>query len=509
MAGHDISPDDGGFRPLGVMMKAYSSKNYYAKTGPMNSYVYPVPGGMEDWAYAASWDTANNQGCHPSSYGGYPRAKTSYTPDMLKAFNILIETSSAKKPSYGFGNTNEVLRGSGASGDGHIPRNLRLCLLMTDLVQPYLVWTDDSGGLRAPALAPATVPPGLTVELGWDVGGALHVDYTQLLVIRWSANECPASTDGVELDDTSPGSIRHDATAAAGASDTIWSRSTDVAPSSDPSADSAGWSPYETRYSAAHTFGSEPGMYVVIAVAGVDAEWARTGTRKHFPAVKPQSHVVRARTEQDYSASNNGHVIKGRTEWHSVPRCFRVSVKETESEAEDKTTPREVETAALEAVTSESVHITTTTKVNTDLFNGGSDVLGASTTAKVSVSRTLTLTSTRMTETEAATALTGATTTAPPSKISGIPGVSAIANASGLDPTAVVALGLGVTVLVIAVAVVFIRRRSMDWKNLSVFSRKGSMATYSELLHDAEGGGQDGDDDSVDDLQFFLPQSSV
>ena len=35
---------------------AYSSNKDYPFR-PMNSLVYPVKGGMEDWAYAASWET--------------------------------------------------------------------------------------------------------------------------------------------------------------------------------------------------------------------------------------------------------------------------------------------------------------------------------------------------------------------------------------------------------------------------------------------------------------------
>jgi hypothetical protein len=32
----------------------------------MNDVVYPVHGGMEDWGYAASWDTAYVTPCTPS-----------------------------------------------------------------------------------------------------------------------------------------------------------------------------------------------------------------------------------------------------------------------------------------------------------------------------------------------------------------------------------------------------------------------------------------------------------
>ena len=53
------SPDDGALLLLGVRMQQYASGNYYpsGNVGPMNAAVYPVTGGMEDWAYAASWDT--------------------------------------------------------------------------------------------------------------------------------------------------------------------------------------------------------------------------------------------------------------------------------------------------------------------------------------------------------------------------------------------------------------------------------------------------------------------
>ena len=39
--------------------------------GDMNSMVYPVNGGMEDWAYAGSWDPDRVILCQPNSFGGY------------------------------------------------------------------------------------------------------------------------------------------------------------------------------------------------------------------------------------------------------------------------------------------------------------------------------------------------------------------------------------------------------------------------------------------------------
>ena len=54
--------------PLAVLGGSFprAAKYRYSR---MNSIVYPVHGGMEDWAYAASWDTQLRvkQGCVGSS----------------------------------------------------------------------------------------------------------------------------------------------------------------------------------------------------------------------------------------------------------------------------------------------------------------------------------------------------------------------------------------------------------------------------------------------------------
>lgn len=65
----------------------------------MNSIVYAITGGMEDWAYAASWDLDYTQPCQPTEHGGYPKEKTVYSSDMLRTFNILVETAD-RKVSY-------------------------------------------------------------------------------------------------------------------------------------------------------------------------------------------------------------------------------------------------------------------------------------------------------------------------------------------------------------------------------------------------------------------------
>jgi hypothetical protein len=64
--------------------------------GRLNDVVYPVAGGMEDWAYGASWQPNSVKPCQPPRrsvdlYGPYPTAKTTYDDSQLRAFNILVE----------------------------------------------------------------------------------------------------------------------------------------------------------------------------------------------------------------------------------------------------------------------------------------------------------------------------------------------------------------------------------------------------------------------------------
>ena len=130
--------------------------------GRLNDLVYPVAGGMEDWAYAAGWDANLVQPCAPTTMGGYAPSRTDYatqgTTDAFRAFNMLVETSDDKRPSPStLGTDDEVLVVDG-NGDGHVPRNMRLALEVIDAVQPYVYVTAltvqaRTGVLTAPGAA--------------------------------------------------------------------------------------------------------------------------------------------------------------------------------------------------------------------------------------------------------------------------------------------------------------------------------------------------------------------
>ena len=150
-AAHNRSPDHTALQAVAAAAGRYAGSGLQGSAasaaaaagrgaypqGPMNDAVYPVHGGMEDWAYAASWDAPRLTPCRPLTHGGYAAERTAtYENATARAAVYLVETSDAKQPfAASLGRPAHALR-AGAAGDGHVPRNLRLSLAMIDLVQP-------------------------------------------------------------------------------------------------------------------------------------------------------------------------------------------------------------------------------------------------------------------------------------------------------------------------------------------------------------------------------------
>jgi hypothetical protein len=164
------SPDDAAqvqlTHTLAVFAGAFRDQKLYP-TGTMNDIVYGVTGGMEDWGYAASWenDFVSEEGdgahkpfqpCEPTTFGGYPTNKTVYNNATHRAFNILVETSKSKHPTEDeLGRFEDLYHGEldffstkkGVPVLGHVSQNVRLALMLLDMVQPYLRWVDAAGEL--------------------------------------------------------------------------------------------------------------------------------------------------------------------------------------------------------------------------------------------------------------------------------------------------------------------------------------------------------------------------
>ena len=236
-APNDVPPDDVCQLSLIQEMSTYgdrfenSNKRY--DYGRLNDNVYPVNGGMEDWAYGAGWETAAvGKGCTPTSFGGYPSSQTKYDGASLRVINILVETSNNKSPSDdSFGAREGVLNPLLAGGRGHVPRNIRLALLLADVAEPYVIWfagsyfvqetvhmmmndgrllpgSDTNGllpgigtGVEQPdqpvgSSSPVWLYPSSASSsfasrdlLQWSVGGAMNVDDTELVVLKWPKND--------------------------------------------------------------------------------------------------------------------------------------------------------------------------------------------------------------------------------------------------------------------------------------------------------------------------------
>ncbi len=157
----------------------------------MSGTVYPVRGGMEDWAYSGSWegDPIINK-CRPTTYKGYPIDKTNYAQnkyrDALKSIMFLLEVSHDKNPVQkylGRKNLNCLinLRENAFFNklkinkkycldplvDGYIPRVLRLSLTLIDLLEPYVNCMVKKNKEN--------------IIVKWLVGGAITVNKTFIL----------------------------------------------------------------------------------------------------------------------------------------------------------------------------------------------------------------------------------------------------------------------------------------------------------------------------------------
>eukprot|EP00592_Proboscia_alata_P009100 CAMPEP_0194366138 /NCGR_PEP_ID=MMETSP0174-20130528/14147_1 /TAXON_ID=216777 /ORGANISM="Proboscia alata, Strain PI-D3" /LENGTH=532 /DNA_ID=CAMNT_0039141147 /DNA_START=228 /DNA_END=1826 /DNA_ORIENTATION=+ len=293
----------------------------------------------------ASWDKSHTNSCQPTTYNGYPKQKTIYDDATLRMFNILIETSDAKTPSDATLGTDEGLLDvpqRSSKGLGHIPRNIRLGLLMIDLVEPYVLLHGTGGGSASDSDRISDAMPlegddcreqqtGTVLEtpksnddkirVTWSVGGAFTVDETFLMLVPW--DELPLSF-GCHTTDPQPdpedvalllerirnGSIEGGNMTTTQSGFTSWhDRGYDDA-SFSVELDVAAWSKQNSA---------------VFAVAKVDQGWSNRRNRQTVaPDVPPQSHIVNVRTNPDWHAESGGKEVRGRLYWVSSPVTLAV-----------------------------------------------------------------------------------------------------------------------------------------------------------------------------------------
>jgi hypothetical protein len=282
----------------------------------MNDLVYSVRGGMEDWAYAGSWDPEHVIQCVPETYGGYPAEKTQYDQSTLRAFNMLVETSNEKiPPADCLGSTLDIMTNT-PSGNGHVARNIRLALLAAELVEPYvrigtvneLDLSEDTVPLAARDSCQAVAVPhnSRKVVLRWTVGGALAVDETALFYAKWDAQlEAALDCSGKHPNVAALLPLLKPATAIGATAGVTQFGSTAPSPPFSASVEISDFSAGD--------------KIVVIARAKVDQAWGQPMAGAN-PSLPPQSHLVNARTNPEWRHEKpDGKVIQGRLNWYSMP----------------------------------------------------------------------------------------------------------------------------------------------------------------------------------------------
>jgi len=335
------SPDDEAQHEIALGMSnvggTFSGEVKYP-IGTMNDVVYYVHGGMEDWGYAGSWDTEFSVspkegvgGCTPKTYGGYPKSKTFYNDAVLRCFNILVETSRIKKPPRQQLGSSEDIFNPQSSHNGHVPRNVRLTLLMMDVAEPYARFSTAMAGdatlnLLLHDLAPRTrhtssscesthrlsLPKSkaATVTFEWEVGGGFNVDETDLYYGLRShiGNDFSCSTK--DIDRTRLSAVTQQ-TQTIEDGKTRWSNS-----------NSMEWS-HDSRPTFSQTLdlsGYNVGdVVVVIARAVVDKKAWNQQPGNPIPDLPPQSHLVNARSNENWFFQSGGKFVRGRVDWFSVP----------------------------------------------------------------------------------------------------------------------------------------------------------------------------------------------
>lgn len=257
--------------------------------GDMGKLVYPVNGGLEDWAYGASW-TEQAVVCRPETLGGYPASKTAIERSNKRCITYLVETAHSKRPEPHTLGSSEDIEIRGSKGDGHVPRNVRLLFSVIDAIEPYVELDDLS------ELSNASEP-----YASWSVSGAFHVDAT---LVQWS------NPDGTNfgLSDTDNGTA---GTSIAGGTGKTFTQSLPM-----------------------HVLTATPLYYRVAAV--VDQHLTEQ-PKKSIPDVSPQSHLMGGRASSKWVFSAGDRHIRGRRVFFSETVLVRKleSGKFTQTVVED------------------------------------------------------------------------------------------------------------------------------------------------------------------------------
>lgn len=296
------SSDHVSMAAIGQAMSRYAgrspSEGLYAH-GACNDprIIYPVHGGMEDWAYGASWH-ASKTVCTPKSHGGYPAERTTYNNITHRMPNFLIETATRKRPPASDLGTDDDVMNVGGTGDGHVPRNIRLMLAGIDLLEPYVRVTAASANqadlLRgSDAAALTSLAAGTSISVSWGVGGCWTIESTNILLQAV----------------TMAGKVLSEVRSPVQKGSCYWHQ-LGVNGKGPVDANAPAYTIPFTATAAVPT--AQGAEYVLIAVeAKTDQKWQDAGGAEGDSPKKPQTHLVRSRSDPTWYGRNGKYEVVG------------------------------------------------------------------------------------------------------------------------------------------------------------------------------------------------------
>eukprot|EP00920_Eleutheroschizon_duboscqi_P016962 GHVT01040356.1.p1 GENE.GHVT01040356.1~~GHVT01040356.1.p1 ORF type:complete len:1529 (-),score=184.74 GHVT01040356.1:1739-6325(-) len=294
------APDHSALKEVASELQAAagrdSSGEWFYPEGTMTDTVYPVVGGMEDWAYGG-WQESPNpiSVCKPTENGGYPSDRTVYEQNMLRCAMYLVEASDEKEPKEAeYGGADDLWNPNPVC-PCHIPRNTRIGLKMIELAEPDILITSRPS---------ETASSGSELSFSFYGIGCVQVTSSQLVLVR---GECPSPL-------AAP-SVWHRRAVASSAPNGgggscrglgVWQNLDD--PEKDRERREL-----TTRLSLPHTLSG--GNYCVALLVKFDQQWGRQQNPE--PPVSPSSHLVRARLNDGYRAttSESSSVVLGAQTW--------------------------------------------------------------------------------------------------------------------------------------------------------------------------------------------------
>lgn len=370
-----FSPDDLSQASIGAALSAFAGKfespspvkdsnsvpfpelydRFTYPTGPITPLLYSVAGGMEDWAYAGNW-ADNKMQCNPTTYGGYPVEKTEYTDSMLRMFNILVESDDAKEPAESTLGSDEGLLSHIGGGIGHVPRHVRIILMMTEIVQPYIKFVNFEEGCSAasleeidPEIAEADEVNGETMvvsaegrqplSLSYEVGGGFTVSSTFIRIfrkpLRFDVTKDLTEEDLEDLEEVFTSKPVSGYTRWVGGGLFQSKDSSTFQDFLDPYAelemsendgiDDRGEYPFVPAWKICFQAPSFKGEYLVVATAKLDQNWKEVPSYSNPKGSPLQAHLSQARTNSSWLKQNGDFVVNGRLSWFSRGMILNVT----------------------------------------------------------------------------------------------------------------------------------------------------------------------------------------